>query len=175
MKKVIWIIIIIAVLVGGYYILGDKSKTESGGDMRVSKIFEGVDISKTPKNYTDPDLGFSFSYPAGYTSSVINDGPAKTILIQKGGKGMELYIAEYGGGAVNSALVKREIKDVKVEKLTDIESPNGIKAATFFYNDPSLGGVWNVWFSKDKHIYQLTAQSDHEDAIKMFVETFSFE
>ncbi len=170
MKKIIWIIIIGAVLWGGYYFLSSPASNP-----QISKDQKVVVDPKIPKNYTDPDLGFGFSYPGDYTSSVINDGDIKTILIQKDGKGMQLYVAPYDGAVVSSLLIKREIKDVKVENLKDIESPNGIKATTFYYNDSSLGGVWNVWFSRDKKIFQLVAQADHEEAIKMFVETFVFE
>lgn len=188
MKKKIWVIVLIAVGVGGYLFLSGNwsnmtnwtyrtymtNKSERTNAQTAEEINQRMIEQNQPKNFTDPDLGFSFSYPPEYSVSTMEDGDAKTILIQKAGKGMQLYVAPYGEGDVTASLVNREIKDVKVQNLTDINLPQGGKATTFFYQDASLGGVWNVWFSRDKHLFQLTAEADHEKAIKLFVETFSF-
>ena len=200
MKKLIWIIILIAIGVGGYFALfGDKTnmsdksdKTDetnksnwtdwsywsnkfSGGDpnnISSEEINQMLINQNQPKNYSDPELLFSFNYPPEYNLSVVDEGEEKTILIQKEGNGMQLYIAPYSGAEVTTALIKKEIKDVSLKNLTDVNMPRGGRAATFFYKDASLGDVWNVWFSREKHIYQLTAEANHETAIKMFVETF---
>lgn len=134
------------------------------------------------QNFTHPDLGFSFRYPADYKLTIVEEGEAENILVQKNGKGLEIYVSAYEGPRVSASLIQKEITDVKVENLNDIEMPNGILAVAFSYLDPSLGQVWNVWFSlestnsgRSQKLYQITAQAGEDEALKLLVESLTFE
>ncbi len=169
MKNKIFIIIILVILVGVGIFVYQKDGSEN---KNLSDVEKQEEVSNNPQNFTHPDLGFDFFYPPEYTLTILNDGFGESILIQKDGRGLQLYITDFSGTTFNSYLVKKEITDVKLENVTDIELPSKIGAVSFSYKDPSLGEVWNVWFVKDKKLYQMTSQVGHDEALKMFVETF---
>lgn len=169
-KKIIIILVLVILLSIGFFLY------QKGGlrNINLSSEDKKEEVSTDPKNFTHPDLGFDFFYPPEYTLTILNDGFGESILIQKDGRGLQLYITDFSGTTFNSYLVKKEITDVKLENVTDIELPSKIGAVSFSYKDPSLGEVWNVWFVKDKKLYQITSQAGHDEALKMFVETFKF-
>lgn len=169
MKK-FFLITIFFILTGiGIFIF---NKLGLKGD-NLNRDLQQEEISNDPQNFTHPDLDFSFFYPPKYYLTIIDDGVGESILIQKDGSGMEIYITDFEG-VINSNSVKKDITDVKLENLMDINLPSGISAVSFSYKDSSLGEVWNVWFVKNKKIYQVVGQSGNDDVLKMFIQTFSF-
>lgn len=176
--------ILIILAVGAMYLLlasGDRN--ENADENQNDQSAQNKNLkNQGNQNFTHPDFGFSFEYPAGYTLTTIEEGEAENILVQKKGSGLQIYVSAYDGPSVNASLVKKEITDVKVENLNDIEMRSGFKAVAFSYVDPSLGEVWNVWFSYKpsalggaERLYQITAQAGNDEALKLLVETLRFE
>lgn len=172
MKNKILMIIALVILAGGGFLIFSKFGQNIGDLISENKKGE---ISNESQNFTHPDLGFSFTYPPKYNLSIIDEALGESILIQKEGTGMQLYITDFSGTSLNSSLVKRDITDVNLENVMDITLPSDIPAVSFSYKDVSLGEVWNVWFVKSKKIYQLTSQTGHDEALKMFVESIKFD
>jgi len=181
MKKYLPYIIIVLVLAGAvvFYLSYKSNSTDKSYS---SNMINTSDTSNQPKSteplsYTHPDLGFTISYPGNYNISNLADDQGETILLQDNGKGAQIYISDFSATEeFNSALVRRELAQEKLENLKDIVMPAGnFNAVSFSGKDPSLGEVWDVWFVQNGTLYQITSQPGQEKLLKSLVESFKFE
>ena len=127
-------------------------------------------------SYAHPELGFSFNYPGNYQISNLADDQGETILLQDNGKGAQIYISDFvSKEEFNSAMVRRELGQDKLNNLKDIAMPGGFNAVSFSGQDKALGEVWDVWFVKNGKLYQITSQPGQEKLLKSLVESLKFE
>lgn len=176
MKKWIYLglLAVIALVIITYFSGGASSPRGLGDilDIGTKSVSEKTEILI----FVHPTLGFSFDYPSSHTLSIVEDGFGESVLIQKDGKGMQLYVGEFEPNIkVDSALVARDLVGEKIESLLDIELPKAkIPAVSFASESTSAGKVWDVWFSHSGYLYQVTCEEGEEELLKMFVESFSF-
>ena len=177
--KKISIMVACAVLTGGlWYISTQTTQTAQNIHDRLMDTEGDNTVSDVPKDattyFTHPFKNFSFTYDSGYTLSRFQDGSGEMILLQKEGSGIQVYNTQFtAGGSLSASRIRKEIGD-EVTYAQDIEMPAGFKAVTFSTGS-SKGEVWDVWFVKDKVLYQVTAEAGHDNLLKQIVETWSFE
>jgi len=184
-KKYLPISLIALVLVGTgvfvyrVYMINKSNTSDKTYKSNLSDSFAKNNQSKSiePLSYTHPDLGFTISYPGNYAiSKNMADDQGETILLQNNGKGAQIYISDFSGSEFNSAIVRRELAQEKLNNLKDIVMPAGnFNAVSFSGKDPALGEVWDVWFVKNGKLYQITSQSGQDQLLKSLVESFKFE
>jgi|GEM_PF-3632370 len=181
-KKYLPISLIALVLVGtgvfAYRVyMINKSDTTNVANQSNGSNQTNQSKSIEPLSYTHPDLGFTISYPGNYAiSKNMADDQGETILLQNNGKGAQIYISDFSGSEFNSAIVRRELAQEKLNNLKDIVMPAGnFNAVSFSGKDPALGEVWDVWFVKNGKLYQITSQSGQDQLLKSLVESFKFE
>ncbi len=176
MYKKISIVLVCVALGGGVWYASTQTTHKNSGEL--------VDTSDDDKKtdtpvdavtyFTHPLKNFSFAYDSSYTLSRFEDPVGETVLLQKEGTGIQIYSTEFtAGGTLSAARLKKEIGST-VGYAKDIEMPAGFKAVTFSTTS-SDGEVWDVWFVKDKILYQITAEPGQDALLKQLVETWNFE
>ncbi len=174
-KKISIIVLCVAVAGGVWY--ASTQTTQKIHDVFVDTK-DGDTASDVPVDaimyFTHPLKNFSFAYDSAYTLSSFDDGVGETILLQKQSSGIQIYSTEFtAGGTLSASRLKKEIGSM-VGFAKDIEMPGGFRAVTFS-TASTRGEVWDVWFVKDKILYQITAEPGHDALLKQIVETWSFE
>lgn len=176
MKKVIYtgLFVVIVILIIIYFSGGEKGPRNFGNILDIDT--KGVYGKTEMLVFVHPTLGFSFDYPSSHTLSIVEDGFGEGILVLREGKGMQVYISEVDTSVkVDSNTVRRDLAGEKIESLLDIELPKAkISAVSFASEHETMGRVWDVWFSQEGVLYQVTCEEGEEELLKMFVESFSF-
>ena len=173
MKKVIYIGIVAVVLILIFLFVGLRGDKSFG----VGEIFVGNTEKQIQRLvFVHATLGFSFDYPSSHNLSIVEDGFGESILVLRDGRGMQVYISEVDSSVkVDSNTVRRDLVGEKIESLLDIELPKEkISAVSFASEHDTMGRVWDVWFSHEGVLYQVTCEEGEEELLKMFVESFSF-
>ncbi len=162
-------------IVGVWYVSTQFIQKNTGELVDTKDVDKKIDASEDALIYfTHPLKNFSFAYDSSYTLSRFEDPSGETILLQKEGTGIQVYGTEFtAGGTLSAARLKKEIGST-VGYAKDIEMPAGFKAVTFS-TASAEGDVWDVWFVKDKVLYQITAEPGHDALLKQIVETWNFE
>lgn len=175
-KKISIIMVCIALAGGVWYVSTRTSQRvlDTSADRAQEEVVDADLPQDTLMYFTHPLKNFSFAYDSTYTLSRFEDSLGETILLQKNNSGIQIYSSEFtAGGVLSASRIKKEIGST-VRYAQDIEMPAGFKAVTF--STTSAGGeVWDVWFVKDKILYQITAEPGHDTLLKQIVENWNFE
>lgn len=134
-------------------------------------------ISNSKNIFEHPTLAFSFEYLSEYSITELNDDGGGTILLQKNGKGTQIYITDfyYSDLNFNAEFVKKELEGEKVSDLKDIMAKGNFSAVSFASSDPSLGDTLEIWFVKDSKLYQITTQLGNEKLAETVIDSWKFQ
>ena len=149
-----------------------------------------TDLVSATQTYSDPDLGFSFGYPAGYTVSSTSDEDAgmKTILIQSSDigtstddlKGVEIIVSPFDKevSALTVDRIRQDLPDMAINSPQDIIVGSGAdvgRGIAFSSDDADFGGnSRNAWFVSNGSLYQVTTYAADEAILRSILESWSF-
>ena len=114
--------------------------------------------------YVHQNPSFSFDYPKGFNVGNIAEEEGETVLVQKDGKGFQIYFSFLGEDLeITPEKIKTDIPDMPVDNPSFMDI-DGIRALVF--DSRTEGGGENTretWFNKDGYLYQLTAEKEYAD------------
>ncbi len=133
-----------------------------------------------PQTFTHPDLGFSFSFPAGFIASRLpkTEG-GETIVVQdtKRQAGFQIHLEPYEDSDANitAERLARDIPDMIVKEPREILIGTGGasgKGLAFIAGD---SGTREVWFIFRGVLYQITAPLSNDTLLQRVLGTWKFE
>ena len=178
MKKVFFIVILIAVL-GGGFLAWRRLHTNTparGGEKALQT--SAVQQNETPI-YTDPKSRFSFTYPAGYVAHPIEEGNiGETLLVQKGTgpkTAFQIFISEFDEpGPITKARILKDVPDMVVNEPTEaIIGKERVTAFIFKSKEPSVGDTREIWLVAGGYLYQITAPIDLDPEVAEMMKTWT--
>lgn len=131
-----------------------------------------ADLSQT---YTDPDYGFSFSYPNGLVAGASAEGGATTILLQSAAShiGFQVTVTPYSGSAttltpdvVSAANPGIDLRDALPVLI------GGTPGIVFSANDGNFGESRQIWFIKGGYLYQASTYLSQKDLLERSIATW---
>ena len=199
-KKSIKILTIIGVIVAiatAWFFYGAKSeyKTRKISDsspllfneeksektISVSSVLAPPDsASAQTKKYENTQYGFSFNYPAGFTTSEFLESDGKNALIiqnKKTNQAVQFFITPYNDNSfeVSSERIKRDIPDMPFSNSADVIVGGKAKGVAFFSENEAFNGqTADVWFADGKLFYQATASAKDARLLEEIIKGWVF-
>lgn len=138
--------------------------------------------SPDTKKYTHSTIGFSFIYPVSLTISSfgsVYDASGETVLLQdKGKNGIQVLITPFNEDITLTA--SRIHKDIPSIEMTEVKtltvggSNSNVQAVAFKSNNSLMGKSREVWFVKDKRLYQISASIEIGEAFDKLISSWKF-
>lgn len=147
----------------------------------LSKIVSTLSPDDKPpeknETYISKENKFQFSYPPNMTVKTIEDNDSLVVVVQnKKDRGVQLAISDWDEG--EAVLTRaRILKDLPYLVISDEKyiKVGGVDALSFFAKDTSFGQSREVWFVKNKKIYQISTPSDLVDVLEVMADSWRFE
>ena len=131
--------------------------------------------------YTHPVLGFSFEKPEGYTIGVIpGNNDEQTLIVQPTSgdvqKAFQIIIMPLDEPLTLSPdVVTSALPGTTVNTPLAITLDGDGKGMMFASNNDAFGGKsYEIWFTTDSHLYQITSYKDFEEQLKSIIGTWKF-
>ena len=170
------LIIILLIFIGWSYF---SSPRDGSGGSPISDIFSrfnrmaesGLPGSGQRYSHSEPD--FSFNYPEGFGASGFEDGEGETILVQKEGRGFQIYITAIGEDLeITEEKINQDIPDLKIKNAKAVE----IGGATGLSFESEDGGLETkeIWFVKGQNLYQITSYPEFSDMTEGVAESWEW-
>ena len=147
----------------------------------VSSVLAPPDsASAQTKKYENTQYGFSFNYPAGFTTSEFLESDGKNALIiqnKKTNQVIQIYITSYDDPdfAVSAERVKRDIPDLPFSNSADVVVGSKAKGVAFFSENEAFGGqTAEVWFADGKLFFQATASAKDARLLEEIIKGWVF-
>ncbi len=175
MKKIILILIVAAVLWGGYSAFqkkGDVKVVENRGETSVAEV------SPSSGNYIDKKGRFSFVYPEGFKVSLLSESAdVEIVTLNKPSTdiGLQIKITD----AKETVVISEEkiivdIPDMVVSDPVPVVFGAG-KGLMFASDNEDFGGKSReVWFSKGNFVYQVSAKMEYDNLVKTVLNSWKF-
>lgn len=131
-------------------------------------------VNSVSERYYSLDYHFFFEKPKEFRITEIPDDNGTVILAEgNSGESFQIFIVPFDeSGPLTSARIKKDLP----QKI--IENPqngvlDGIPALAFSSRD-ALKNVFEVWFIRDKSLYQITTNANFADGLQKILQTWKF-
>ncbi|MDZ7611401.1 MAG: hypothetical protein U5L10_01435 [Candidatus Moranbacteria bacterium] len=202
MKKIIYSTIGFIVLAGliGWLVFalqgGEQEGGEQGGEEKEPMTLEenkkdleqysrNSQIDSKNRRYKNKEYGISLTIPEEMTVSNFQEGrDGEVVLFQEkagtkesGASWIQMFITPFDEeGPLTPERIKQDLPDLEIENPQRATlTQNDIKGLIFFTQDPSLGKIREVWFTRNGYLYQVTTEEKYEKMIVRLVESISFD
>ncbi len=193
-KKILLFLIIIAVaMAAGIVWRSNPQETHN----------EAKSANSQEKKYTHQTLGFSFAYPNEFaisTFGVAEDEDGETILLQKsdespnlgaellsrsvsvgsvGENGFQILITPFDEDvALTEARIRKELPGLAILDVNEIlivgEGKGATQAVVFTSTNSFIGHSREVWFVREKRLYQISAPIDYSVILNQLITSWEF-
>jgi len=198
MIKILTLFFIIAAAVILWFFYGSKNegKTTAGQGssmaifkeeksektISVSSVLAPSDsASAQTKKYENTQYGFSFNYPAGFTTSEFFESDGKNALIiqnKKTNQVIQIYITSYDDPnfTVSAEQIRLDLPDMPFSNSADVIVGSKAKGVAFFSESEAFGGpTAEVWFADGKLFFQATASAKNAKILEEIIKSWKFQ
>lgn len=171
MKKVLAIIVILALVVLGWWLWSRDNEPAvetgawlaSGSAVNIStnpeegKIIDGVTKDTGKGIYRNNQYAFQLHYPPGLTHQEYDEGQGATSIVFEDAKtraGFQIFVTPYDLDYISEDRLKRDIPSGVVEDQQEVMIA-GSRGAIFFSKNPVMGETREVWFIRDGYLYEV--------------------
>jgi hypothetical protein len=188
-----WVVLIIfiAALVGGFFVLKDVTSSASSDFSlatttstsannvnyadRISPISDRQ-VAKGYKEYKNHDYHFSVHYPGDLPAQESHDrGHTLTVVFQKeiGEEAFQIYVAPIRGNQITQErFLIDEPSGVRKDQIET--SVDGAEALAFHGFDAAMGQTYEVWFIKGDLLYEVSTYKELEPWLNEILSTWRF-
>ncbi len=133
--------------------------------------------------YTDPDYGFSFDRPDGFTVTRFQDEKGDVVLAQgPANQTFQIFISPFDEeGPITSPRIKQDLPKMLIQNPIEAEI-GGVPALVFFSNKESLAKTREVWFvypenplPNGNQLYQVSAPGEFDQELSKIMATWKFQ
>lgn len=129
----------------------------------------------SPSTYIHTGPDFKFDRPEGFGVSGFEDGEGETILVQKDGKGFQIFLSVLDEELeVTAERIKQDIPDIVFENPKQIEI-DGAPALYFESKDDAGLATQEIWFAKGQNLYQITSYPEFSSSLKEVTESWEWQ
>ena len=165
---------------GGYFGGGasqDASAQTAGSDAGSQNL--------QPTVYTDPAYGFTVTLPKGLKAVNFDQGEGYVVLITEtspgaggvhgaGGAFLQVYVRPFEEDTLlTAARIKRDLPGLNMQNVAAVVA-DGTPAVAFYSQDGSEN-LRQVWFVKDKNLYQIIADPADDNLTGAVMESWKWE
>ena len=189
MKKIVSIVIVIAVIGTAVLVFTKQHGNSKGADSSTSPVIKSeatkeniAEISqyKYTQRYADTSNHFSFNYPADFTiTNLPADNGATAILVQSIPKhvGVQILVTPYTDTEVDMTadIIHASIPDIEIHDSQPVNVRPTRKGLAFISDNKSFGGQSReVWFIFGGNLYQISTYLELDDFLKGIFATWQF-
>ena len=184
MKKLILIIIVLAIIGGAGYVFLGKSgikldlekKTDTTITPTIGAVETGALVGKT---YTNSVYKFSVELPEGYSAREITGGEAESrsiVFENEKSDGVQIVITPYDDIKVLTAdMIKNDIPDMKIDQVQTVDIGQNYKGVAFLGDNAEFGGASrDVWFVFKGNLYQISTYARLDTTLQAIFSTWKF-
>jgi len=137
--------------------------------------------SAQTKKYENTQYGFSFKYPAGFTTSEFFESDGKNALIiqnKKTNQVIQIYITSYDDPnfTVSAEQIRLDLPDMPFSNSADVIVGSKAKGVAFFSESEAFGGpTAEVWFADGKLFFQATASAKNAKILEEIIKSWKFQ
>jgi hypothetical protein len=131
--------------------------------------------ASTLLNYTNSQYNFSFSYPAGVTVGSFKEGVGEMVLIQSEdtSKSAQIFIIPFDEPApISKARILKDLPDMVI-KDDQNGTVGGHPAIAFLGKHETLGSTYEIWFTRDEHLYQIMTKESTASFLINIIKTWT--
>lgn len=168
-KKIFWLVALVFVLVGILIIRQNNySKSSLFPEITQNQNNDLFQQKASHKNsdhpglstYTDTLLGFSFKYPSSYVPTAFDDYGGRVVLLKNQSKELllQVFVSERKDNAPVTLEEIKSIADIRLVGSKNVKvGKEQIPGIAFAMISPSGVSTEEVWFSREKLLYQISA------------------
>ncbi len=133
--------------------------------------------------YTDPDYGFSFERPDGFTVTRFQDEKGDVVLAQgrSSDQSFQIFITPFDEeGPITSPRIKQDLPKMLIQNPIEAEI-GGVPALVFFSNKESLAKTREAWFvyperpqPNGNYLFQVLAPAEFDAELSKIMATWNF-
>lgn len=167
-KIALWFVVIIAVVIGGFFFLKSKPSVVGENSPTKTDMTETVLLDETGYNFT-------FEYPKSFASSSEDiEGGGKVITVEstEPKKGFQITTVPFDESEVlTPERIKQDLPDLVMDNVKNIEV-DGFSALSFNSNDENLGDTFEVWFNAGGSLYQIQTYKEFNTELLEILKTW---
>ena len=126
-------------------------------------------------HYTNSKYNFSFDYPAGVTVGSFKEGLGDMVLIQSEdtSKSAQIFIIPFDEPApISKARILQDLPDMVI-KSEQKGTVGGHPAIAFLGEHETLGSTYEIWFTRDEHLYQIMTRESTAQFLINIIKTWT--
>ena len=133
--------------------------------------------SEFTERYENATHRFSFMYPEGFTVRSFSADGGESILLERGGDGLQIFITPFDEiGDITEERIRKDIPDMRIDGAQPVELGTSGKGLAFISDNAEWGGnSREVWFAFNGNLYQLSTYARLDMLLKAILNTWKFE
>lgn len=178
-KKIIAVVALVALAVGGYYFFARSGGWELSGKYAGVRGGGESPVRVPPagqKLYHDNDFYFSFFYPQELSINETHNGTGTTLVFQSinPAEGFQIYIIPYREQQITEQRFKMdEPSGVRTNVTNGLVA--GAQAVAFYSTSAALGDTYEVWFIHNGFLYEVTTLKALDTWLQAIMITWEFD
>lgn len=182
--KIILAILVVVILSVVAYMAYKSNKSyqsnESNESNKPGADSQTVSQSKPqgPLVYTHPEFGFTVSAPEGFTAGSFPEGEDGNITLVQNSTtaySMQIFVRPFEETAVLTiARIRKEIPDMKMENPIEVKVGE-VPAVAFYTLSDSGQRTREIWFTRNKNLFQISANAEHDNITGSIMENWRWE
>ncbi len=169
------LVVAIVLIAGGYFffvrggsLVGAQAPEIAGETPKVDPRPPGVPLDW--QRFENEQYGFSIYIPPGLSVVPFDEGGgARTFSFEnkETEEGFQIFVVPYFEETISQERFLEDAPSGVMNEATDL-TVDGVKASKFFSEHMMIGETREVWFLKDKYLYEVTTPK-HLDAWLMII------
>jgi len=128
--------------------------------------------------YNNQEYNFSLSVYRGSEEKKFsdNDGDVFVLTAPQRDFTFQIFITSFDSNeeVITSSMIAKDLPGVRIENPQEAILGDNIRALIFFIDNEGLGKTREVWFIKNRHLYQITTFADSDSLLAGILSTLDF-
>jgi hypothetical protein len=190
-RTVVVVLVLLSVGIGGYFFVFSANADSPFSIPNLRFSFDKQQEEKKSnapvvptgwKQFQNVQYSFSVYMPPQLTGNIFDEGGgAHTFTFEdvEGAQGFQVFVVPYNETTIseerfrmdNPSGIRKEPVDVVIGGLEEL---GGVRAVTFFSENPIMGETREVWFIRGNYLYEVTTYKSFDAWLSGIMNTWRF-
>jgi len=171
--------LILLALIGGALWWSQTADTESQSAWQEANLSkQAISLGESAPTYTNEQYGFSLKYPPNFHVGEFSNGTNTSVVLQntESRTGFQIYIKPIEENlTLTESKLRQQVPDINVSDVKPTTVAGTDNALAFNAQNDAFGQSAEIWFVKDKTLFQLSTYREQQKLLQQVVETWKFE